>query len=96
MRSGPARKCFSQALTRIQLSGVSEQGRGRPAMKRFLKVGLVIAATIGFTAFTVHANGGQTVSSIAITEPASLLLLGTGLAGVAGIFRRRLRSRQSK
>jgi hypothetical protein len=65
-------------------------------MKTVLKVGLVVAAVLGFGALLVHADVGQPVNAIVIPEQASLLLLGTGVAAVATIFRRRLKSRNSK
>ena len=48
-------------------------------MKTVLKVGLVVAAVLGFGALLVHADAGQPANAIVIPEPASLLLLGTGV-----------------
>ena len=65
-------------------------------MKLVLKIGLVVAAVVGFGVLLVNADVGRPAKGLEITEPASLLLLGTGVAAVATIFRRLLKSRNLK
>jgi hypothetical protein len=65
-------------------------------MKTVLKISFIVAVVLGFGALLVHADAGHQVNAILIPEPASLLLLGTGIAAVATIFLRRLKSRNSK
>ncbi len=70
----------------------------KPIFSRSLifSVSLIIAVILTATAVTVKANAGQALSAIFLPEPATLLLLGTGMAGVAGVFRKRLKARKSK
>jgi len=57
---------------------------------------VLLLITIATSPVTVQADAGQAVNAIPMPEPVTLLLIGTGLAGIAGIFRKRLRSRKTK
>ncbi len=56
----------------------------------------IIAVILTATAVTVKANAGHALSAMVLPEPATLLLLGTGMAGIAGLVRKHLKSKKSK
>ena len=68
-------------------------------MKRVLRGSLMIALAsvmIGPAASYARADRAPSPSTVSVPEPATMILFGTGLAGAAAIFRRRLKSRGQK
>lgn len=68
-------------------------------MKRVLRGSLMIvfaSLVIGLAASRARADRAQNASTISVPEPATMILFGTGLAGAAAIFRKRLKSRGQK